>query len=270
MLQGIQILFTSILIFFVLLIGYMYVQARKVNIRRQDLTLPNWPKGFDGVCFLLISDLHRCRIPDQVRQELNKEKFDLVLIAGDITEKNVPLSRVEDNIAFLHSLAPSYFVWGNHDYNTDFRALDSMLRDIGVTVLDNTAVSFESGQDRLWLVGVDDYLLKRDNLELALSDIDQEGYRLLLSHNPFIIEKLNKNHHIKGILSGHTHGGQICLPFLGAIFGANGRLFPNIISGEYMLEDMNTKLFVSNGVGTSKIPLRLLAPPEIHILTMKS
>jgi predicted MPP superfamily phosphohydrolase len=257
-----------------ILIGYMLWEAKQLDIKEQELILPDWPEGFDEVRFLFVTDLHRRLIPKHIRKELRQtiteKKIDLVFIGGDITEKRVSLQQVQDNIRFLSSLAPSYFVWGNNDYTGDYRALDIMLREEGVTVLDNRAVSFEAGQDRLWLVGVDECSLKRDQLSLALADIEQPGYRLLLAHNPIIIKKITAEDQIKGVLSGHTHGGQICLPLIGPISLPPGSFFRKYVAGEYTLQHKQLKLFVSKGVGTSALPLRLLARPEIHILTMKS
>jgi predicted MPP superfamily phosphohydrolase len=257
-----------------ILIGYMLWEANQLDIKEQELTLSDWPKGFEGVRFLFVTDLHRRSIPEGIRNELRQliaeKNIDLVFIGGDITEKRVPLQKVQDNIRFLGSLAPSYFVWGNNDYSGDYRALDLMLREEGVTVLDNRAVSFEAGQDRLWLVGVDECSLKRDDLTMALADIEPPGYRLLLAHNPIIIKKIKKEDQIRGVLSGHTHGGQICLPLIGPISLPAGSFLRTYIAGEYTLQEGQLKLFVSKGVGTSALPFRLLARPELHILTMKS
>jgi predicted MPP superfamily phosphohydrolase len=264
---------TGCIVIFILIV-YMLWEAKQLDIKEQELVLPDWPEGFDGVRFLFITDLHRHLISkntqSELRQIITEKSIDLVLIGGDITEKRVPLQRVQNNIRFLSSLAPSYFVWGNNDYTGDYRALEIMLRDEGVTVLDNRAVSFEAGQDRLWLVGVDECSLKRDQLALALSDIEQPGYRLLLAHNPIIVKKIKAEDQIKGVLSGHTHGGQICLPWMGPISLPTGSFYRKYLAGEYTLQHGLLKLFVSKGVGTSALPLRLLARPEIHILTMKS
>jgi predicted MPP superfamily phosphohydrolase len=259
---------------FIFLIGYMQWEAKQLRIIERELALPDWPEGFDGVRFLFITDLHRHIIPEDVRDKLREivteEKIDLVLIGGDITEKGTPIKRVQDNIRFLSSLAPSYFAWGNNDYTGDYRALDIMLREEGITVLDNHAVSFEAGQDRLWLIGVDECSLKRDQLPMALTYIEQPGYRLLLSHSPIIVKKIKDEDQIRGVLSGHTHGGQICLPIIGPITLPPKSFFRKYIAGEYVLRNGRLKLFISKGVGTSTIPLRLLATPEIHILTMRS
>lgn len=252
------------------LLIYMWYEAKTLKIDRRELYLPEWPQGFDGVKVLFLSDIHSRILPQWVRDELKQEKVDLIIIGGDLTEKGVPLQKVEDHISFLTSLGLTYFVWGNHDYQVDYRELDLLLREKKVTVLDNRAVSFESGGDRLWLVGIDDVSKNRDNLHLALADVEQPGYRLLLSHNPIIVEKIKESDQIHGVLSGHTHGGQICLPFLGPITGHRNSVVSKYVSGEYYLPEGKMSLFVSKGVGTSHLPLRLLAPPELHILTLRS
>jgi predicted MPP superfamily phosphohydrolase len=264
---------TSFLILCVLvfvLVVYMYWEAHSLLVKEQLLYLPEWPEGFEEVRFLFISDLHRRKLPHHIKDQLSKEKIDLVLIGGDITEKSVPFSRVRENVRFLSSLGPSYFVWGNNDYNVDYRKLDILLREEKVTVLANDAVSFESGVDRLWLIGVDDASVNRDQIELAIGEIVEPGYRLLLSHNPIIVEKLNEKDEIKAVLSGHTHGGQICLPFIGPLVKYLGNsLLTKYVSGEYSIKNGKGKLFISNGVGTSGLPLRLLARPEVHLFTIK-
>jgi predicted MPP superfamily phosphohydrolase len=264
------LLISGIFILSSLCLAYMFWEAKNLYIRRQELYLPKWPIGFNGIKILFLTDIHRRTIPHSVRAELAREKIDLVILGGDITEKGVPMGRVAENCQFLSSLGPVYFVWGNHDYKVNYRELDILLRELKVHVLDNRAVSFESGDDRLWLVGVDDITVNRDNLKLALAEIESPGYRLLLSHNPSIVEKLTELEQIQGVLSGHTHGGQICLPFTGPIYSGKESVVTKYNSGEYLLYNGKTKLFVSKGVGTSKLPLRLLAPPELHILTMKS
>jgi len=253
-----------------LLILYMRWEASTLRIDRQDVYLPQWPNGFDGIRILFLSDLHRRKIPENVRAELRQEKFDLVLIGGDITEKGVSFAQVGEQLEFLSSLGLSYFVWGNHDYHVDFRQLDILLREKKVNILDNRAVSFESNGDRLWLVGIDDLSKNRDHLKMALSDIDQPGYKLILCHNPAIVEKLNPADQVHAVFSGHTHGGQICLPGLGPITAKRNSVVSKYLAGKYSLQDGQLTLFVSRGVGTSHVPLRLLAPPELHIFTLRS
>lgn len=256
-----------------IVIVYMYKEAQQLAIEKVDFTLPDWPEAFEGVKFLLVADMHRRHIPSHIRQQLQKESFDLIFLGGDIIDKKVSIEARRDDIRFLKTLGPCYFVWGNNDYHVDFRAFDMMLREEGVTVLDNRAVAFEAGDERLWLIGVDEVAFDRDQLHIALREMAhsgyEEGYRILLAHNPLIVDKLKPEHRIRAVFSGHTHGGQICLPLIGAVIANTGRLFPKMVSGLYSIVDGTAKIFITKGVGTSKLPLRLLAKPEINIITMK-
>lgn len=240
------------------LLVYMYVEANRNRVFFHRFTFPEFPESFGEIKLFFISDIHKRAISKKIISEV-KEKIDLVIIGGDLLEKGVSFERVKTNLALLKQLGPVYFVWGNNDYEVDYHELDALLLDSGVKILDNTAFSFESEEgERFVLLGVDDFQEKRDRLDLALLDANEGGFRLLVSHNPRIVEKINKNDHISLVLSGHTHGGQI--RFLG--FG------PYELGGFKQLQ--NTTIFTSNGYGTTAIPLRLGARTETHVITISN
>ena len=251
------LLFILIILAFVLII-YMYKQTFANNLKEETILLNDFPKTFEKLTVFFISDVHRREIEDELLSKITK-KVDIVLIGGDLTEKKVPFERVEANLKKLKSIgAPIYFVWGNNDYETDFRTLDAILLQHGVKVLDNTAVTFESrDSEYIQLLGVDELSIEKDNLPLALSDCRTDSFKILAAHNPGIVEKFTEVEKIPLTICGHTHGGQI------RIFG-----FGPYEKGK--LHDLpHTKLFISNGYGTSLLPLRLGAPSEAHILTLK-
>lgn len=100
------------------------------------------------------------------------------------------MSRIADNIQSLSEIGPIYFVWGNNDYEIEYHELDALLLEQGVKILDNTRVLFESEcGENLCLLGVDDVGLGRDRLDLALADCQENGFRILISHNPDIVKK---------------------------------------------------------------------------------
>jgi uncharacterized protein len=236
---------------------YMLVEAHRNRVCELELTFPNFPESFGHVTIFFISDIHRRKISKRLIKKINK-KPDLVIIGGDLTEKGVPFSRVSKNVALLTSLAPTYFVWGNNDYEVDFHQLDALLQEHGVKILDNTATYFESEQgEKIVLLGVDDLKEKRDRLDLALFDAGKGGFKILVCHNPKIIHKIKKEDEISLVLSGHTHGGQIRFFKFGLY--EKGKL--------YHLP--NTVLLISNGFGTTRLPLRLCAPSETHLITIK-
>ncbi|EPZ38457.1 MULTISPECIES: metallophosphoesterase [Anoxybacillus] len=246
-----------VVIAFVSFIIYMWIEAHRNRIIVQSLSFPTFPESFSRFRIFFISDIHRRRLSETFIRSL-KGKVDLVVIGGDLTEKGVPFSRVKQNIEWLKQLGPVYFVWGNNDYEVDYHELDALLLESGVKILDNTAVIFESEQgDRIALLGVDDMNKRRDRLDLALSDAGDATFRIVVSHDPRIIQKITPEHNISLVLSGHTHGGQI-------------RFGPFGLYEKGRLQNVNgTMLLVSNGYGTTTLPLRLGARAETHLIELE-
>lgn len=257
---GLMILWGIVLILGlgVLMFMYMLHEAFLNKVVKHELYFTDFPESFGKVTAFFISDIHRRSISDSVIQVV-KGNADFVVIGGDLTEKGVPFERIKTNIKKLMQIGPVYFVWGNNDYEVDYRKLDALLLDLGVKVLDNTAVTFESAQgDKLCVLGVDDCGQKRDRLDLALLDAADNSFKILVSHFPNITKKIQPEHNIRLVLSGHTHGGQI------HILGYS----PHKRGGIHKLA--NTILLISNGYGTTALPLRLGAPAQSHLITIKS
>lgn len=237
------------------LLIFMYRQANQENISEQTLAFPEFPESFGDIRIFFISDIHRRKIqPDFIKRIKN---IDLVIIGGDLTEKNVPFEQVAENIKQLKKLGLVFFVWGNNDYEVEHHELDSLLLQHGVKILDNKSYLFESESgDKMELLGVDDMVHERDLLQVALEEASADSFKILVCHEPDIVEKFTEQEGISLVLSGHTHGGQIRI--LG--FGPHER--------GRITHLPHTTILVSNGFGTSLIPLRLGAPPETHILTI--
>ncbi|RXZ76892.1 metallophosphoesterase [Paenibacillaceae bacterium] len=257
-----------------LLIYWMAMEAGKVKINVEELWLARLPESFDGTRLFFITDIHRRTIPDSLIQLSQDEGgADLVLIGGDLTEKKVPLSRTRANMRKLVEIAPVYAVYGNHDYDDDHRQLDVLLGEEGIRVLVNESVMLEqSDGSSLRLAGVDDPITERARVREALQDNQEAGCTILLAHDPVLASRLG-NADIDLVLSGHTHGGQIALPFLGPVLRS-----PTILKyckGWFKMPDRKSagmppiRLFVSNGFGTSKLPLRLMAPAQTHLFILR-
>ncbi|RHW41222.1 metallophosphoesterase [Neobacillus notoginsengisoli] len=240
------------------LLIYMGFLAFEENILEQELRFSNFPKSFGTLKIFFISDIHKRKLSEQFISKA-KGKADIVIIGGDLKEKGVPIKRVKENVEMLNTIGPVYFVWGNNDYEGDYRELDALLLDLKVKILDNTAALFESKTgDKLTLLGVDDVGLEKDRLDFALSDAERGWFTILASHNPKIIEKITPEDNISLVLSGHTHGGQI------RIFGFG----PYKKGG--IEERGGTILLTSNGYGTTGIPFRLGARAESHLLSIRN
>nr|WP_295972367.1 metallophosphoesterase [uncultured Bacillus sp.] len=238
------------------LLAYMYREAFANRVLHHELSFAQFPESFGDVKIFFITDIHRRLISDKIIEEV-KGMTDLVIIGGDLTEKGVPFQRVQENLQLLKQLGPVFFVWGNNDYEVEVPLLDAMLLNQGVKVLTNSSVKFESGTgDCLYVLGVDDISSNRVDLEQALSETTEDGFKILVSHNPQINRKIRHEHGIHLMLSGHTHGGQI------RILG-----FSPYEKGRVKKEQERT-ILISNGYGTTGIPLRLGAKSETHMITL--
>ncbi|WP_026694794.1 metallophosphoesterase [Peribacillus kribbensis] len=239
------------------LLLYMWRLAFLDQVLEHELRFEDFPKSFGKLTIFFISDIHRRIVSGHILQQVSN-RADIVVIGGDLAEKNVPFERVEDNIRKLSGLAPVYFVWGNNDYEMDYHLLDATLLKYGVKILDNTAVLFESDEgDKISLLGIDYVDGERDRLDLALKDAEEDSFKILVSHTPAVLGQVEPEHDIRLLLSGHTHGGQIRL------FGY-GRYQKGRIASRGSLTYL-----VSNGYGTSLVPLRLEAKPETHLMTIQ-
>lgn len=169
------------------------------------------------------------------------------------------MERVKENIKKLKTLGPILFVWGNNDYEVDVPILDAMLLHLGVTSLVNSSIQFQSDEgDQLYFIGLDEISLGRHNLEQAMEEVDPNSFKILLCHNPIISRRIHSEYGISLLLSGHTHGGQIHL------FG-----FSPYERGSLKKENDLT-LLISNGYGTTGVPLRLGAKAETHLISIEN
>lgn len=237
------------------LLAHMYKLAKQDFLQEVTLDFEDFPSS-DRISLFFISDIHRRNISDSLVASA-EGKVDFVLIGGDITEKGVPLERVRENLQKLKKLGPVYFIWGNNDYEADVRELDALFVELGVKVLADEGVLFETNDGGIInLLGID-YYEPEDRLEglKRVMNVSSEGaFRILASHTPSIEEEIRAEDEIRLVLSGHTHGGQIRL------FGYG----PYCLGGIHYSGD--SVIFTSNGYGTSGVPLRLGAKPEVHII----
>lgn len=239
----------------VVFIGYMYREAHRDRILNHELFFSDFPASLGALTIFFISDIHRRAVsPDIVSKA--QGKADIVIVGGDLAEKGVKLERVKENLIQLASIAPVYFVWGNNDYELDRRKINKIMEEVGVEILDNSWVTLADTAEEVTLAGVDDLAVGNANLDEALAGVDSL-FRILISHNPEIACFVKQEHKISLVLSGHTHGGQIRL--LG--------YSPYKKGGIRKLA--NTTLFISNGYGTTALPLRLGAEAQTHLITLR-
>lgn len=238
-------------------LALVYVMVRAAfenNVRTEVWTFEEYPDGAEELSIFFISDIHRRVIHDSIFLKVNG-KADIVIIGGDLTEKGVPFSRVRNNLKKLAEIAPVYFIWGNNDYEVDKIELEALFLEFNVTVLKNNAVYLAGYDKKIVLVGTD-FIDSIEIIRPILHSIQFPAFRIILSHNPAIARGVIDADHVSLIMSGHTHGGQIRIFGIGPYEKGGMKKYPW------------TTLFVSNGYGTSLLPLRLGAPAETHLITL--
>ncbi|WP_347549817.1 metallophosphoesterase [Pseudalkalibacillus hwajinpoensis] len=239
----------------ILLLIYMWIEAHLNRVITKELEIKGLPQNFDSFRIFFISDLHNRLISQQILSKV-KDSVDLVVIGGDVMEKGVPFHKVSHNLKELSELAPCYFVWGNNDYEEDPFELEKLLNHYNIHILKNDAATISKNNEAISLLGIDDLSTENDSLDQALA-LASEPTKILLSHNPDIKHELPKESGINLLLSGHTHGGQI-------------RILGYGIREKGGIKEVNgTTVVISNGYGTTTLPLRLMAPAETHIFILK-
>jgi predicted MPP superfamily phosphohydrolase len=246
----------------------LYWRARKnaerVQIRRNDIVLAGLPAAFDGFRILHISDLHVDMNEPAMRrliELLPGIAYDLCVLTGDYRGKTFgPYNATIDGLARVraHLDEPVYGVLGNHDTIRMVPAMEEM----GIRILLNEAEILARGGQRLHLAGIDDaHYYRVDNIEKVVSGIPPDEFSILLSHTPEIYRQAaHANFNL--LLSGHTHGGQICLP--GSIpLTLDARLPRRLGAGPWKYREMTG--YTSVGVGSSIIAARINCPPEIAL-----
>jgi predicted MPP superfamily phosphohydrolase len=215
-----------------------------------------------------VTDFHNLPRPaqvDQVVELVRGAEPDLIALTGDLVNtSNDALDPVERLVSGLATIdAPRFYVDGNHDHwSRDQDRLHELLERNGVTILVNESLPFEGAFGRIQLVGVDDYFSGHGDLAAAVAGLPDDGFRLVLTHSPGILPELDR-HDVDYAMCGHTHGGQIRLPLIGALYQPGGDWFPKVSKGVYV--DGAATLFVDSGVGVTGPPLRFLNQSQVAL-----
>ncbi|MCW3490032.1 metallophosphoesterase [Dethiobacter alkaliphilus] len=246
----------------------MVTKAHVVTVKHYEVAIEELPPAFDGLRVLHVTDLHSKKYGDKQKglaDLLGKEEYDLVAVTGDIVDmRNRSLEPATKFIELLGD-KPVFFVPGNHEVKTGIEFREK-LDELEVTRLENRALKFQYGGQHIWLVGVNDPHEDWDKLVDALSEVIDGSPRVLLAHSPTIFEQAVEQE-IDLVLAGHTHGGQIRLPFLGVLFISGQGLFPRYVYGEYM--EGKTTMIVNSGIGETVFNIRLETKPEVVIVTLR-
>lgn len=258
--------------------GNTSIQTTQISINSEKMPTP-----FNGLKIVQVSDLHNAEFGDDQSRLLKAVKDaspDLIAVTGDLIDSRH--TDVEKAMKFINGaikIAPVYYVTGNHEARiAEYAELEEQMTEAGVVILRNESTTIERGGESILLLGLDDpaFTKKEDAsgesktmIDTKLKDMLSEcgGYTILLSHRPELLDVYADNN-IDLVLSGHAHGGQVRLPFVGGLVAPNQGFLPEYSEGMY--EKNQTKMVVSRGLGNSIAPIRINNRPELVVITLAS
>ncbi len=255
------------------------IARHEIDIVRREIRIRQLPEAFDGFRIAQLSDIHLEEYTEafflgRAVRVTNALRPDMVLLTGDFISDRPrahtfaieAMGRCGELLGGLE--APlRYAVLGNHDVGVSSPAVLASLRENGVTPLVNQFVRLERGGEHIWLSGLDDAAMGHPEVDVAVPrQLDRP--LLMMCHEPDYFDTIVR--HPRGsladlVLSGHTHGGQVRLPFLPPLtLPPMGKKYP-----EGLFRFADSQLYVNRGLGTVELPVRLNCPPEITLLTLR-
>ena len=253
-----------------------------LELNTYTVTGARLPECFDGYRIAHVSDLHNAEMGEdneKLLSMLRKADPDMIAITGDLID-----SRNTDIEVALHfvreavKIAPCYYVTGNHEARVnEYGELKSGMEAAGVTVLEDARAEISLESEAIMLIGVNDPSYQTDylfgdsetvmNTKLEGLHSEKDGFTVLLSHRPELFDTY-ADHGMDLVLSGHAHGGQFRLPFIGGLVAPNQGFFPEYDAVIYT--EGNTNMLVSRGVGNSILPFRINNRPEVILIELQA
>ncbi|HCX63650.1 MAG TPA: metallophosphoesterase [Eubacteriaceae bacterium] len=263
------IFFSGVLITFVLL-AKIYYDTNVFKVKEVEFQSSKLPEDTQ-VTIVQISDLHSKDFGDQYKklvESIEDLQADLIVITGDLIDRKT--TDFAGVFSFIEKVAESnekiYFVCGNHEWeNTHTEELLEGLEERNVILLNNENRELTINRVTMNVAGVDDGFLNKEDVKKAFHGLDQARYTLLLSHTPNIVYQ---DVPADLILSGHTHGGQVRFPFIGALLAPDQGFFPELDKGIYKMDDHQT-LYIDSGLGTSIGPIRFLNQSQFSVIKIE-
>lgn len=212
------------LLFLLGMAAFLYFENNSITTTRITVSSAKLPHGFDGYRVVHLSDLHSKTFGENQKplvEKISKAKPDLIVFTGDLVDsKHYNEAASLELMKKIASIAPVYFVTGNHEWwSGKFNSLEKKLSKLGVKVMRNTSESLTRGEDRIFIVGVDDPdsgMTAGQTNSVLKETGNLKGFKILLSHRPELFSFYSKNK-VDLIFSGHAHGGQVRIPFLAAL-----------------------------------------------------
>ncbi|MBI2413878.1 MAG: metallophosphoesterase [Deltaproteobacteria bacterium] len=252
------------------------IEPRGFAVERTTIPIKGLPPSLDGFTICQVTDIHfgpavGSPFIKNIIETANALKPDLIALTGDYIEgEKRHVGPVVKLLKGLKARLGVVTILGNHDHYAGSGYTEDLLASNGFKPLQNSHTMIESGKGTLCVAGVRDYLEDRPDAKEALKGVPDDVPRILLSHHPDYAEELPTDERIDLVISGHTHGGQVRLPF------AFAPILPSRYGQKYsgglvaLTRKEGTRVYVSRGIGMSIIPVRFNCPPELTLLTLKA
>lgn len=233
----------------------------------------NIPENFDGYRITQVTDLHDATFGENQSRLVEKVRAtqpDAIFITGDVVDSNrYDLENSLDAVRQFVDIADVYYVLGNHEVALNLTdEIYAALTEIGVHVLPNEAVQLEREGQQIVIAGIEDPLMGKSveqSIDEAMQNVNSELFTVLLSHRPEQFEAyVEKGMDV--VLTGHAHGGQVRLPFIGGLMAPAQGFMPTYTAG--IFEEQETKMVISRGLGNSVFPYRIFNLPEIYVIEL--
>ena len=267
--------------FFMLIIWTVWGNTA-LELNRYTVSSDRVPDAFDGYRIAHVSDLHNAEMGkdnEKLLKMLREAEPDMIAITGDLIDcRRTDMEVALQFTAAAMEIAPCYYVTGNHEARiAEYDELKERLTEQGVIVLEDARINLEQSGETIVLLGVNDPGFPTDSLgddsgtvmtrKLQALSQDEDGFTILLSHRPELFESYVDGN-IDLVLSGHAHGGQFRIPFVGGVLVPNQGWFPEYDAGLFTEE--TTTMLVSRGIGNSVFPFRFNNRPEVILVELES
>lgn len=265
----------KILILLIVIISlglFFYGENNFISINKINVVSNKLPENFKGYRVVHLSDLHNKSFGKNgvsLVKKVKKLNPDIIVFTGDIIDSRSYNEEISLTIMRqMVDVAPIYYVTGNHEWASQkFNALEKSLEEIGIKVIRNSNQTIVKDDDEIYILGIDDPLNQPINssIKASMGNLSKDSFKILLSHRPEYISLYSK-YSVDLVFSGHAHGGQIRLPFIGGLIAPGQGILPKYTSGKYTLD--NTTMIVSRGLGNSIFSQRVFNRPEIIEVTL--
>lgn len=267
-----------LLVLIIIFILWMIWDNKRLVLSKYKITSNNLPEDFKGYKIIQISDYHNDNYSQQVKVIITKEKPDIITITGDLIDSYHTNEEKSLNlIRQIKDLAPIYYVTGNHESRLSIT--EEFIKDLeklGVNVLRDRKINLQKGHASINLIGIEDPDFSLDKsldyevkamMEDKLSKlVEKDKFNLLLSHRPEHFESY-VDQGVDLSLTGHAHGGQFRLPFVGGLIAPAQGFFPKYDKGHF--EKDGKHMVANSGLGNSILPVRFNNPREIVLIELE-